>query len=231
MSKYEHIFFDLDHTLWDFETNSKDTLFQLFEELKLEQLGILNPETFVATYLEVNDQYWEMYRKKIVSKATLRLGRFTSTFEKLGIPSNEMPTQLPDLYVNTCPTKKVLIPNAMEVLNYLSKRYPLHIITNGFKESQLTKMDNSGISHFFDQIIFSEEEKCHKPDKAIFDNALLKANAVREKSVFIGDHLEADILGSKNAGLVPIYFNPESKAHSATIDYEIKDLIELLAIL
>lgn len=227
MNKETHIFFDLDHTLWDFESNSKATLIQLFDELKLEQLGIINAEAFVSTYLEVNDHYWQLYRQNLVSKATLREGRFTKTFEKLGIPAIEMPSNLPDLYVAICPNKTILMPNAMEVLNYLSEKYPLHIVTNGFKESQLTKLKGSGIDHFFDQIIFSEEVKCHKPDKAIFDEALRLSNADRATSFFIGDHLEADIIGSKNAGLIPVYFNPESKTHKEILPYEIVDLIEL----
>ena len=231
MNKKPHVFFDLDHTLWDFESNSKATLIQLFDELNLEQLGILNAESFVSTYLEVNDHYWQLYRQNMVSKATLREGRFTSTFEKLGIPAREMPANLPDLYVSICPHKTILMPNALEILHYLSDKFPMHIVTNGFKESQLTKLKGSGIDHFFDQIIFSEEVKCHKPDKAIFDEALRLSNADRATSFFIGDHLEADILGSRNAGLIPIYFNPESKAHQENLSFEIKDLIELKNIL
>lgn len=231
MNKKPHVFFDLDHTLWDFESNSKATLIQLFDELKLEQLGILNAATFVSTYLEVNDHYWQLYRQNLVSKTTLREGRFTSTFEKLGVPAREMPINLPDLYVSICPHKTILMPNAIEILNYLSEKYPLHIVTNGFKESQLTKLTSSGISNYFDQIVFSEEVKCHKPDKAIFDEALRLSNADRATSYFIGDHLEADILGSKNAGLIPIYFNPESKAHQEQLPHEIVDLIELKSII
>ena len=231
MSKQTHIFFDLDHTLWDFESNSKATLIQLFEELKLEQLGILDAQTFVYTYLQVNDYYWQLYRQKMVSKATLREGRFISTFEKLGIPAHEMPRDLPDLYVSICPHKTMLMPNAMEILEYLNGKYPLHIITNGFKESQLTKLQSSGIGHFFDHLVFSEEVKCHKPDKAIFDEALRLSNADRSTSYFIGDHLEADVLGSKNAGLIPVYFNPDSKLHQENLPHEIVDLLELKKIL
>jgi putative hydrolase of the HAD superfamily len=226
-----HVFFDLDHTLWDFETNSRQTLLELYHHFKLDQLGMPDAEEFISTYVKINHHYWEMYRNHQVSKSRLRYERFSKTFEQLGIPENEMPGQIPDLYLSICPTKGALMPNALQTLEYLHEKYPLHIITNGFKETQLIKLKKSGIDRFFDVIIFSEEVKAHKPNPFIFEVGLRDARAKNHASVFIGDNLEADVLGSRNAGLHPVFYNPLKTEHSETLNHEIVDLIELKEIL
>lgn len=223
----QHIFFDLDHTLWDFETNSRETLKEIFSEFKLDRLGIPAPESFIETYIRINHDYWELYRKHLVSKSRLRHERFSKTFEAFGIPEQEMPSQIPDFYIQVCPTKSTLMPNAIAVLEYLSTHYPLHIITNGFKETQRVKMRNSGIEKYFDVVIFSEEVKAHKPNPVIFDAGLKRAGANSRDSVFIGDNLEADVLGSRNAGLSPVFYNPLKIEHKENLNHEIEDLIEL----
>lgn len=223
----QHVFFDLDHTLWDFETNSQETLLELFDELKLAELGIPDAVSFIKEYKRINHQYWEYYRQHLVSKNRLRVERFSKTFESFGIPESDMPLHISDLYLSICPTKGALMPNALETLNYLANKYPLHIITNGFKETQIRKLATSGIAHFFDVIIYSEEVRAHKPNPIIFETGLQQAGAENVSSVFIGDNLEADVIGSRNAGLQPVFYNPDNIEHDEQIEFEIRDLIEL----
>lgn len=228
--KVPHLFFDLDHTLWDFETNSRITLAELYDYYQLEQVGIPGVEDFIERYISINRDLWELYRQKQVSKNTLRTERFKRTFETYGIPEREMPLKIGDEYIRLCPEKAQLMPGAKEVLEYLSDKYTLHIITNGFRETQHRKLNQSNIHHFFDLILCSEDVQAHKPDPKIFQEAARRTGANLNQSFYIGDHLETDIMGSKNVGMRAVYFNPEGHIHNTSIDHEIRHLIELLEI-
>ncbi len=231
LATYEHIFFDLDHTLWDFETNSRETLFELFDHFNLVELGIPNAQLLYDTYARINEYYWGLYRQHLVSKSRLREERFTKTFEEFGIAAHEIPPTLPDTYIARCPLKAALMPNAVEVLEFLKKNYQLHIITNGFKETQSMKMRSSGIEHFFKIIIFSEDAGYQKPHPAIFRKAVNDAKCKIHQAIFVGDNLDADIIGSRNFGMDQVFYNPNALIHSEVVTFEIKNLIELKWIL
>lgn len=164
MNEVRHIFFDLDRTLWDFERNSAETLRELFDELKLAETGILDPDLFIETYICKNDICWEMYRLNQISKAELRNLRFQMALQHFGVKHDELAKRLGDEYVNRSPLKTALFPNTLETLKYLSEKYTLHIITNGFDEVQYIKMEASGIHSFFKHITTSEKAGHKKPD-------------------------------------------------------------------
>ncbi len=198
------VFFDLDHTLWDFEKNSALTFERI---LKLNRLSV-DLDKFLEIYIPVNLAYWKLYREERISNADLRFNRLRVTFDKLGyaVDGNTIHTLAND-YIGLLSSFNHLSPNTIETLDYLKPNYRLHIITNGFKEIQEKKLRNSGILGYFDQVINSEMAGVKKPNPHIFKMALKKAAVSCHRSIMIGDNLEADILGAKAAGLHTLHFN------------------------
>lgn len=227
MKNYRHIFFDLDDTLWDFKRNSSEALHELYHHFILKNVGIESPDYFIKVYQERNIMMWEQYRLGAIDKETLRSKRFELTFWDMGIDTALVPRGMPEHYLSTLASKHYLYPFALEVLEYLKEKYSLHIITNGFSEVQHIKLNSSKIDRFFQQLIISDEIGMKKPDIKIFQHALEKANATAEESIMIGDGLDVDIAGARNAGMDQVFFNPEMIAHNHQVTQEIKSLEEL----
>jgi putative hydrolase of the HAD superfamily len=228
---YNHLFFDLDHTIWDFDKNAEETLHELYHTYNLNDLGLYSADIFIERYTLNNHQLWADYHVGKISKQVLRETRFAKTFTDLGVPSEHIPQQFEDDYVTICPTKTNLFPFAHETLTYLKDKYTLHIISNGFKESTEMKITNNGLEVYFEHVIISEVVGVNKPDRAIFDHALNLAEADVSKSIMIGDSIEADIRGAQNYGMKAIYFNPEGKEKPADVEHQISCLSELTSIL
>ncbi len=230
MSKYRHLFFDLDRTLWDMERNAKETLAELFEKHKLRQWGIESPEIFIDHYNRYNDLLWDRYRRKLIDKATLRALRFKQTFAHLGVHDHKLSAIFDNEYISEAPKKKNLIPGAMEILETFKDDFKMHIITNGFPEVQHHKMKHSGIENYFEIIITSEGCGYSKPDERIFSHALKKSGATKEESLMIGDDLAVDIVGARKAGWDQVFFNPQKGKHTEQVTYEISEMKELVKI-
>jgi putative hydrolase of the HAD superfamily len=231
VNNYKHIFFDLDSTLWDFESNSRETLLELALKYNLADKGIDSIEEFISEYLVINERMWEGYRKGLIDKITLRYERFYLALSKYNITDRNLAENIGNDYLSLSPLKTNLFPHAKEVLQYLVNKYTLHIITNGFEEVQHIKINNCGIKHYFDQMITSERSGFQKPDIRIFEYSLNAVNAISSNSLMIGDSLDADIIGARNAGLHQVYFNPSGLKHQEDITFEIKSLKELMALL
>lgn len=231
MKKYKHIFFDLDNTIWDFEKNSKEALIEIYHKHNLVDLGVNDLNHFIKKYKERNEMMWEQYRLGTIDQPTLRNKRFALTFWDMGLDAETAPPELADDYLFISPRKTALFPFAHEVLEYLHKKYILHIITNGFEEAQIIKMEESKLSQYFEEVIISEHTGFRKPDNRIFDYAMDKTGALPSDSIMIGDGLEVDIIGARNVGWDTIYFNPDKKEHKESVTYEISSLQELSLIL
>ncbi len=198
------IFFDLDHTLWDFEKNSALAFEKIFEKHQLD----LNLEEFLLYYIPTNLKYWKLYRDEKISQEDLRYHRLKEVFDLMNKDVvDEMIHLLSHEYIYYLPQFNYLYEGALEILDYLFPKYKLHIITNGFQTVQAGKLKNSNIEHFFQTITNSEMAGVKKPNPLIFEYALKKANATKSKSIMIGDSLEADIEGAINVGLDAIFFN------------------------
>jgi len=202
--KFKDIFFDLDHTLWDFDKNSKYTFKKILNDNKID----IDLDIFIAAYIPINNDYWKLYRENNISKDKLRYGRLIDTFKALKRDvSTEIIDKLSDDYVKYLSSFNFLIDETIPILNYLDTKYKLHIITNGFQEVQNLKLINSGIDNFFKTVTNSEMAGVKKPNKKIFQLAINKANADFNSSIMIGDNLEADIQGAFNVGMDAILFN------------------------
>lgn len=229
--KYKDLFFDLDRTLWDFDTNSREALTEMYVEYDLKVAGVDCAASFIEVYTGINAMLWKAYRMGNLRKQELRHLRFSKTLEHFGCSDRALGEQLGKMYISISPYKTALMPNALEVLDHLSSKYKLHIITNGFDEVQGIKMQRSGISKFFDVVITSEMASARKPSPEVFQLAMAKANASLSSSIMIGDDLDTDIAGARNLGMDQVYFNPEEKTHNDAVTFEIKDLNQLRQLL
>lgn len=229
MKPYKHIFFDLDRTLWDYERNSRETIGEILDDL---QLGDKRPEVeeFAANFSKINNELWDLYRMNQIEKEKLRFERFHQTLLLHGINDKDLASRAAAAYIAISPEKNHLVPGTVEVLEYLSAKYPLHIITNGFDETQRRKLKYSGIEKYFRVIVTSESSNYRKPDKRIFELALRLARGMKRRSLMIGDSYELDIQGALNAGLDTVYFIQKDKEGDRST-FEILDLKELKNIL
>lgn len=227
MRNITHVFFDLDHTLWDFKMNSRETLSELFHELRLESHGVETVEMFIESYEKVNDLKWAQYRDGVIDKVTLRNTRFRDALAHFEVEHPDLAHQMEMEYIKRSPHKTNLFPGALETLEYLQPKYDMHIITNGFSEVQDIKLSKSGLKPFFRSVITSEQVGVNKPDPKIFRFALEQTGGKRNRSVMIGDNLEADIRGARRSGLHQVFFNPEGQSHTDKVTAEISALEEL----
>ena len=229
--KYKHIFFDLDHTLWDFERNAEETKREMFEILNLKDRGIDNYEIFRAEYIGINQALWALYRENKIEKDELKFRRFYDTLCLFGIDDIKLGEAMAEAFIEGITTKTYLFPFTRELLDYLFPKYPLHIITNGFDEVQFGKLKNSDLGKYFTQIITSEEAGSKKPDPEIFHFALQKAGADAAESLMIGDDLEVDMAGARQLGIDQIYVNHDRKIHDEPVTMEVFSLDEIWGIL
>jgi putative hydrolase of the HAD superfamily len=224
---YKHLFFDLDHTLWDFEANSLETLTELYAELELGKMGVPSFSKFHETYLPINSQYWARYHHKLMSKEELRVGRFMETLRQFKIDDIELATKLAHLYTGRSPFKTALMPDAIDTLDYLSQRYQMHLITNGFSEVQDVKVRESKLDVYFGHVFVSEKVGHQKPEQGIFLHAMQVTGATPKESLMIGDNMATDIMGAKSVGMDQVFFNPNGKRTRDKATYEIASLTEL----
>lgn len=229
-TKYKHIFWDLDRTLWDFEQNIRITLLEIFENHNLGA-AIPTSDDFINTYNKHNERLWASYQKGDMKKEILRFKRFELTLKDYGIKDKILAEVIGDEYIAESPKKTALIPHSIEILEYLCNKYTLHIITNGFNEVQFTKLKLCGIEKYFDRVVTSEISGYHKPRPEAFGYTLSMANAKKEESIMIGDDIDADIIGAKKFGINQIYFNPQRLPHSEGITHEVENLLEIKSIL
>jgi putative hydrolase of the HAD superfamily len=218
-----HVFFDLDHTLWDFDKNSALTFEKIFE---LNDIGT-NLDEFLEVYVPINLNYWKLYREEKIDKASLRYGRLNDAFNALNVEiKTSMIYKLSEDYIKYLSTFNHLFEGTIEILDYLKPKYNLHIITNGFKEVQQGKLNQANIDHYFQTVTNSEMVGVKKPNPKIFNHALTMAKATPENSIMIGDNYEADIMGALNLGFEAICFNYHNEILSEGI-IEINHLKEI----
>tara|TARA_S200000501_G_C20841996_1_gene752026 strand:+ start:33 stop:722 length:690 start_codon:yes stop_codon:yes gene_type:complete len=223
------IFWDLDHTLWDFDRNSDLTIYKILKNNNIK----VDVPLFLKVYHPINRKYWELYRENKVSKSHLRFYRLSDTFNELNVEvSEKLIRKLSVDYINHLSDFNYLIPNAITILEKFRSNYNMHIITNGFKEVQKKKLKKSGLLKYFKTITISEDVGFKKPSKEIFFHAITKASAQIEKSVMIGDNFNADIIGAKRMGIKAIYYNFHKTSEQQLEGViKINDLLELEDIL
>ncbi len=224
MTQIKHVFFDLDHTLWDFEKNSDLTFQKVFTHNNIN----LDLSAFLTVYKPLNLQYWKLYREEKVTKSELRYGRLKKAFDAVNYTvSDDLIDLIAIQYIEFLPDFNHLFEGTFEILDYLKDKYELHIITNGFDEVQNKKMMSSNIYHYFDKIITSESVGVKKPNPKVFNYAIELANTKKEHSIMIGDNLEADVIGALDAGIMAIHCNFDNSPKPTENVISITSLIEI----
>ena len=229
MQKIKNIFFDLDHTLWDFDKNSDLTFFKILQKNNIK----IDVNKFLFEYHPINRKYWDMYRENMVSKSDLRFFRLSDTFNKLNYKvDDDIINKLAIDYIEHLSDFNNLIPDTFLVLEELKLKYNMHIITNGFKEVQRRKLEKSKLIHYFKTVTISEDVGVKKPDKLIFEYAIFSAKAKIENSIMIGDNYHADILGASALGMRAIYFNfhktDEQRRENVIVIENLKEILKIL---
>lgn len=220
----KHLFFDLDHTLWDFERCSSETLTELYHDFALSHLGVEDLAAFLRIFMEVNYYLWELHDRGEVDKAAIRKERFGIMFERMGLAPDTVPPGIAEAYLMRCPQKPYVIPYSKEVLDYLAPNYTLHILTNGFQDVQSIKLQSAGLSDYFTCLITSECTGHKKPSQAIFHYAMEQAGAEVHNSLMIGDNLKTDVEGAVAVGMDCVFYNPKNLPHT---HQKVKDIHSL----
>lgn len=227
MKSYACILFDLDHTLWDYDANAEETLRDLFDRFRLPDRGATSFRFFLETFNRVNRDLWDRYDRGLIGQEVIRYERFDRVFRETGIEDSRTALEFSAVYLRELPLKKNLLPQALEILEYLHPRYPMTIVTNGFEEIQSAKIASAGIGHYFRHVVTSQRAGNKKPSPKIFDYALRQTDHRAEDAVMIGDNLQTDIAGAAAAGIDTIFYNPGRAAHQAKVTHEISALMEL----
>jgi putative hydrolase of the HAD superfamily len=229
---YKDLFFDLDHTLWDFETNSKETIQELYITHRLADLGIVDFDGFYSTYSAHNHRLWDRYTKGFIKQEELRWKRVYLSLLDFKVANEPLAKAMSQAYLEILPNKTHLFPYTIEILEYLKqKEYKMHLITNGFESVQFKKIKNSGLADYFIEVITSEASNSLKPQKEIFEYALKNAKASVNESIMIGDNESADIQGGINIGMDTIFVNHVQVVPTVPATYTITHLKELENIL
>lgn len=229
--KYTHLFFDLDHTLWDFDRASEETWRSLWGEHALEERIPGGFDIFYPIYCAHNDRMWERFRNGHMKREELRWKRVWHSFLDLKLYDTELAHELSAAYLKLLPTQTFLMPSAKELLDHCKGRYGMHLITNGFETTQRLKLQHSGIADYFGEIFTSERCSSIKPQPAIFEFAMSTCGADCTTSLMIGDALDIDIAGAMGVGMDTAYYNPKGLPHNRKPTYELRDLDELRSVL
>ena len=231
MPAYKHLFFDLDHTLWDFDTNAKYSLSEIYVEFDLDKNVTPVFDDFYQKYIYHNEILWDRYQKGFIKADELKWRRMWRTLLDFKIGDEELAKKLSSRFLEILPVQKAVFPHTIEILEYLTeKKYQVHLITNGFEKTQWSKIRNSGLDRFITHMITSEASNSLKPKKEIFDYALNKAGASLKESIMIGDNLEADIQGAMNAGMDTVFVNHINAVTDIKPTYTVTHLQQLEAI-
>lgn len=225
-----HIFFDLDHTLWDYDRNAEETLIQIHRNYNLAMHGLEPLALFIENFHKANIQVWDLFEETNMNQFELRHKRMELVFESFGLKPLAI-EGLNEAYYHGCSRGRHLIKGALDLVRNLSEQFHLHIITNGFEDIQYIKLENTGLSPFFKTVTTSEKAGSKKPEKAYFEFALNLAGAKREESLVVGDGLRTDVAGAINSELPVIWFNRDRKQKPYQEILEVKELWEIHTIL
>ena len=223
MTKITDIFFDLDHTLWDFDSNS----ILAFDKIFKKQHPTIDTQSFVAIYSPINQACWKLYQVDKMTHEELRYERLRQSFDTMNYHISDQDIDaISHDYIELLPENNQLFDGAIEILDYLKPKYELHIITNGFAAVQDKKIINSGLKNYFKTVTNSEMAGVKKPHRNIFEYALTLANVQKENALMIGDCIDADVRGAIAFGIDAILFD-EKKIHDVEGIKTINHLLEL----
>jgi putative hydrolase of the HAD superfamily len=230
MKNIKHLFFDLDHTLWDYDFNARKVLNEMYDDFQLAENTNTSREGFFKVYFKENAKLWHAYNLGEIDRTYIRDQRFVNVLKACAGTKMDISTDMSHHFIYHCPRQTRLMDGAMMTLDYLRHKYRMSIITNGFDDVQEIKLALSGLAPYFEEVITSETTGHKKPSKEIYDYALAKVGCGAKDVLMIGDNHTADIEGAQNAGIRPVFFNP-GMSYKSTCEIQIEHLPELMRLL
>ena len=224
---YETLLMDLDDTLLDFRANEHDALEILFGTMK-EPLDREKREL----YDKINRRMWREYEEGKLAREELLNTRFRILFEHLGRRVDGAEAEA--IYREALGRGAQLIEGALEVCQKLGEKYALHIVTNGTGETQMKRLEASGLRKKVGKVFVSELIGHSKPSRAFFDRVFSELRGtLPERALIVGDSLTSDVQGGINAGIDTCWFNPSGQTGNGKISatYEVRSLYELIPLL
>lgn len=221
--KYDWILFDADETLFHFDAFAG-------MQLMFSRLGENFTKLDYQVYQQVNRPLWTQYQNGTIGAETLKQVRFTDWAKKLNTTTEFLNSAFLQAMADICS----LLPGAEALLNALSPKVNMAIITNGFTELQQVRLDKMQLSHHFSHLFISEEIGVAKPSIGIFEHAhLAMGKPNKEKVLIVGDNLHSDIVGGLNFGIDTCWLNHTAQTSTDNIQahYEVSSLNQLHDIL
>lgn len=221
---FKTLFMDADDTVFDFEAAQKAAIKATFEKLGYP----FNEENY-KLYDEINIKHWKKLERGETVKEKLIYDRFYEFFEKTGIKGD--PIKAEEEYQVRLGEHAPWIPGAKKGVEYLSKKYDIYVTTNGYGETQRSRLKLSGLGDMVKGVFISEDIGYSKPNGKYYDICLHACGADRETTLCIGDSLTSDILGGINAGMKTMWFNTKGQRTDLPVDYIVKSWDEICSIL
>ncbi|MDD3040010.1 YjjG family noncanonical pyrimidine nucleotidase [Bacteroides sp.] len=229
--KYKNLFFDLDDTIWAFSQNARETFEEVYHNYSLD-LYFDSFDHYYMLYQRRNTELWLEYGEGKITKEELNYQRFLFPLQSVGLNDEAFAKQFSEDFFAIIPTKTGLMPYAKEVLEYLSPKYNMYILSNGFRELQSHKIRSAGVDIYFKKVILSEDIGKLKPSPEVFNFALSATQSNLRRSLMIGDSWEADITGAYRVGMAQAFYNvTERTSFPFHPTYQIRSLKELMDLL
>ena len=206
MDKYSTLFIDLDDTLFDFAGASREAFRETYELLCYGRF-FDSFDHWLGIYEPRNKELWQEYNAGKINKVQLNKIRYNHPLQVVGCPDEELGTRFGVEALSRIPHKNMLLPGALELLDYLAPKYEMYILSNGFMELQSQKMATTGLTKYFKRVILSEEIGVNKPHPAFFEYAFAVSGAQKDSTLMIGDAFDSDIVGAANVGIDQMFLN------------------------
>ncbi len=226
---YQWLLLDADGTLFDYDAAERQAL-----GATLAHYGIPFTPDVLTTYRRVNGQLWRDFEQGKMTSERIKTERFALLFGELVLTQTSPdPLGFSNTYLANLGTCTAMMPGAEDVLQALTGQIHLALITNGLSKVQRARLANSGVGHYFEALVISEEEGVAKPDPGIFDVIFARMGMPgRDEVLMVGDSLTSDIRGANRYGIDACWYNPSGlpRAPGFDVRYEIAALQQLLAI-
>ena len=226
MTPYSILLFDADNTLFNFDAGNRRAFSEVCRICHLPDTD----ELFHA-YEAVNAEMWSAFDRGECTKDFLVVERFRLFLERAGLQAD--PVQCNKIHLSTLATNTVLLPHALEVCRTLAQTRNLYIVTNAVAAVQKARLAASDLRPYITDAFISEDAGASKPSVAYFDYVFSRIPGItRENCLLIGDSPSSDLQGANNYDIPCCWYNPRGQARpdGMRIDYEIRDLPELLPI-
>lgn len=226
MTPYSILLFDADNTLFNFDAGNRRAFSEVCRICHLPDTD----ELFHA-YEAVNAEMWSAFDRGECTKDFLVVERFRLFLERAGLQAD--PVQCNKIHLSTLATNTVLLPHALEVCRTLAQTHSLYIVTNAVAAVQKARLAASDLRPYITDAFISEDAGASKPSVSYFDYVFSHIPGItRENCLLIGDSPSSDLQGANNYGIPCCWYNPRGLARpdGMRIDYEIRDLPELLPI-